>query len=168
MSAQPITLFDVNANGNYNGFVDMYNLKILNSASSTEFFNQTKNAIEKSKFTSKDDCLFQSSYYRSNIRCFDCKTKVLSKENYCADYCEKNNKNPLEKICVDCLLENCDEIQKTTWNVQQINQNTFRLSPTRKLLSNFFTVQDDVKVQFKNEILQNQQLYNYEVKSYIN
>lgn len=148
----------------YKGYIDLYNFKIFNSATAAEFFNQIQRADEKSKFDLKDYCELNASHYRNAEGCFECKNKVLSVENNCIDYCPLTQKNPLNDKCIKCLDDDCDEIDKTQWNVEKIDKTTYRIKPSRRVLSKNIDFENMVDIKFDEK----DKKYDYDIKKTIN
>ncbi len=49
----------------------------------------------------------------------------------CVQYCPINKKNPLTSLCIDCLEENCDEINKTKFVVTRLGPGKYKVKPDR-------------------------------------
>ena len=162
---QKITVLGNNNNDPslYKGYLDLFNFKIFNSATSAEFFNQIQRADERNKFDMEklDFCELNASHYRNAEGCYECKNKVLSMNNKCIEYCPISQKNPLNGECIKCLDGNCDEIEKTQWDVKQIDRSVYRVTPSRKLLNQKIDYQNMIDIGFNEK-------FDYDYKKTIN
>ena len=121
---------------------------------------QKRREIEKSKFNFNDFCELNATYYKNALGCLECKNKVIA-DYSCIDYCPIKSKNPMTDVCVDCLNENCDEIEKTQWKVKKIDKSVYRVEPSRKVFTDNLDYENMVNLGFDKK-------FDYDVKKTIN
>ena len=141
-SALPIVMLGNNSETAFAGNVKLFHFKALNSASSLVYQQLIKNSSTEPLKSANADCELNVSFYKQAEGCFKCKSKVADKNRKCVDFCPINTKNVLIDNCISCSQDFCAEMDRTKWIIEPVDNDTFRLKPTREVM-NFGDIKED-------------------------
>ena len=144
----------------FNGSFTFYRFSALNSPSAAlqRKFAPSSTAVKSSSAIVNENCVFRTSFYTIENDCLLCKNSIATYDRKCTNYCQYGFKNATSDVCLKCFKENCSEIDQTTWQIKLINDQTYRIEPTRKLMGspNFDSI---FNIQFEEGIDANS--FNY-------
>ncbi len=139
-SPKDITVFSPDNEGPGNGFVNLYRFMTLNSGSAAvNFFSVYSSPYIRDKIQTLPNiqdrlCGLRGSHYEF-AGCFLCNQSIANIQRQCIPYCPFGEKNGLTDVCVPCVQNNCDEIDSTYWTLNQIDQENWKLKPSRRILT---------------------------------
>ena len=117
------------------GFVNIYRFDILNSVSSVIFKHLFKNIGDQNLIDKIENCDFKTDYYKESFKCLKCLNSILDENKSCKTFCDQNEFNGQNDFCEKCEEENCKEMELTTWDILKLNENEYKLTPTKKILN---------------------------------
>jgi hypothetical protein len=103
------------------------------------FFNFNGNPLIRQAVFNENNvqdklCVLRGSYYE-NAGCLICENSIVTTSRQCIPYCPFGVKNGLNNVCRACLEPNCEEFDSTKWELTKIDQENWKLRPTRKILN---------------------------------
>jgi hypothetical protein len=137
-SPKDLVLIGTQDQAGYNGNFTFYRFNILNSLSAAlqGKFIPTSKSTKSSTGIINENCTFKTSFYNVENDCMICKNSIATYERGCVDVCSVGFKNATSDICLKCFKEDCSEIDQTVWQIKLINDQTYRIQPSRKLVGN--------------------------------
>lgn len=144
--------------------IELFRFIIFNNSSQL-MQRQLQFSEQSPRFKLIDDCELRSSFYKQASECLECATKVLNENSICFDYCSEFFKNPRTYQCFQCISSNCDEIQKTTFEVKRVEKEHYRIRPTKQILTQAIDFNKQIDITFQSE---ENKPYQFIVKREIN
>lgn len=134
----------------YDGSFTFYRFSALNSPSAAlqRKYAPSSTATKSASAMVSENCVFRTSFYTIENDCLVCKNSIATYERKCTEYCLNGFKNATSDVCLKCFKDDCSEIDQTSWQIKLVNEQTYRIEPTRKLmgspnLDSIFNVQFD-------------------------
>jgi hypothetical protein len=120
----------------YDGSFTFYRFIALNSASAAlqRKYTPSTTATRSANASVNTNCVFRTSFFTMDNDCLICKNSIATYDRKCADFCPYGFKNATSDVCLKCFKPDCSEIEQTSWQTKLVNDQTYRIEPTRKLL----------------------------------
>lgn len=133
----------------FSGNIEFHRLVIMDNFSSVIL--KMLQVHNKRLVTMSGDCSLRTDYFHGSFGCLQCKKGInFVKTRTCVPFCPKGYRNNGTGVCIKCKFENCSDLPPLTWRVVILENNTYRLIPSRPLMPENVDITEFINIRIDN------------------